>query len=123
MTGTAEIGNAGLSMRWAAEAPVLIVLGMQRSVAVHRLAALFSRVDYPWIDLGIAGEHLVLQATALGLGTCWIGWIRPRRLRSLVGWPHSIRPAAVITLGWPADTDAPPPRTPRKDMAELATWL
>jgi len=113
----------GLAMPWAAAASVLIVLGMQRTLVVHRLAALFSRVDYPWIDIGIAGEHLVLQAEALGLGTCWIGWIQPTRLRALVGWPRTIRPASVLTLGWPADADAPSPRTPRKDMAELVTWM
>jgi nitroreductase len=51
---------------------------MERSFVTHRLAASVSGVDYPWVDIGIAGEHLVLAATELGLGTCWIGWIRPR---------------------------------------------
>ena len=113
----------GISMAWAADAPVLIVLGMKRSPVVHRAMPLLTRVDYPWIDIGIAGEHMVLQAVELGLGTCWIGWIHSRRLRSIVAWPGSVRPAAVLTLGWPADDDAPPPPTPRKDAAELVTWI
>ena len=126
----------GLSAGWVAEAPVLIVMGMCRSVVTHRIAPLVSGVDYPLIDLGIAGEHLVLQATELGLGTCWIGWVRPGVIRKLVGWPVSIQPAIVFTVGWPrveSDQSAPPagesavsddvPRTDRLPPADLVQWL
>ncbi|MBT3295031.1 MAG: NAD(P)H nitroreductase [Verrucomicrobia bacterium] len=113
----------GLSMPWANHAPVLIVLGMKKSLLVHRAAVAISKVDYPWIDIGIAGEHLVLQAEELGLGTCWIGWVKPARIRRLVGWPSDVHPAAVITLGWPENPDAPPPQRPRKDLSTLVTWL
>jgi nitroreductase len=113
----------GLGMRWALDAPVLIVLGMETSFVTHGLGAAVAGVDYPWLDLGIAGEHLVLAATALGLGTCWIGWIRPRRLRALVGWPRAIRPAAVLTLGYPREPAPPPdPAARRKPLDELVTW-
>jgi nitroreductase len=114
----------GIQMPWAKEAPVLIVLGMQRSFVTHRLGASLSGVDYPWLDLGIAGEHLVLAATELGLGTCWIGWIRPRALVRIVGWPKTIKPAAVITVGYPAD---PVPvagaTTSRKSVEEIVQWM
>ncbi len=74
----------GIKMTWAIDAPVHVVIGMERSLVTHRLAASVSGVDYPWVDIGIAGEHLVLAATELGLGTCWIGWIRPRVVAKLV---------------------------------------
>ncbi len=120
---------AGMSAGWVAEAPVLIVMGMRRATLTHRLAPLVSGVDYPWIDLGIAGEHLVLQATELGLGACWIGWIRPGVIRKLVDWPVAIRPAIVFTVGWPRVEPgqfAIPediPRTDRLPTAELVQWL
>ncbi len=126
----------GLAAGWVAEAPVLIVMGLRRAVVTHRLAPLFSGVDYPLIDLGIAGEHLVLQATELGLGTCWIGWIRPGVIRKLVGWPASIKPAIVFTVGWPRvepDQSGPPagapvlpddvPCTDRLPTSNLVQWL
>jgi nitroreductase len=34
---------------------------------------MFRGTQYYLIDIGIAGEHLVLQAEDLGLGTCWCG--------------------------------------------------
>ena len=115
--------RTGIRMPWANQAPVLIVIGMKRSLLVHRAAVLISKVDYPWMDIGIAGEQLVLQAEELGLGTCWIGWVKPRRVRSIVGWPADIYPAAVITLGWPAALDEPPKKRPRKELDSLVTWL
>ena len=114
--------RAGILMRWAEEAPVLVVIGMVRSLTTHRLAVLFSGVDYPWIDIGIAGEHLVLQAEELGLGTCWIGWVNPSALRRVLGWPRTGYPAAIITVGHPAD-GAPPAPTPRKPLTEIAEWV
>lgn len=119
----------GLSAHWVAEAPVLIVMGLCRALLTHRVAPLLSGVDYPWLDLGIAGEHLVLQATELGLGTCWIGWIRPRIIRQLVGWPRAIRPAIVFTVGWPRAASGQPGasdetrRTDRLSISDLAQWM
>lgn len=115
--------RVGIKMEWALGAPVLIVLGMKRSLIVHRAAVKVSKIDYPWMDIGIAGEHLVLQAEEMGLGTCWIGWVKPRRLRSILGWPKDIYPAAVITLGWPENPDDPPKARPRKDLDDIVTWL
>jgi len=114
----------GIKMTWAIDAPVHVVIGMQRSFVTHQLAASVSGVDYPWVDIGIAGEHLVLAATELGLGTCWIGWIKPRVVAKIVGWPVSVKPVVVITVGYPCDSDAgAPPVSRRKPLAELVWWL
>ena len=94
---------------------------MEKSVITHRMAPRISGVDYPLLDLGIAGEHLVLQAEELGLGTCWIGWIKPKKIRRIVGWPRTVEPVSVITVGWPAAEE----RTirPRMDSKELVKWM
>jgi len=114
----------GIRMSWAIAAPVHVVLGMERSLVTHRFAASVSGVDYPWVDIGIAGEHLVLAATELGLGTCWIGWIKPRVVAKLVGWSAFVKPVVVITVGYPEDSATGPlPLARRKPLAELVKWL
>ncbi len=115
----------GIKMNWAIAAPVQIVVGMQTSFLTHRLAASVSGVDYPWVDIGIAGEHLVLAATSLGLGTCWIGWIKPGPIGRLVHWPRPVTPVAVITVGYPneAQEAAKLPSARRKPLAEIVRWL
>jgi nitroreductase len=114
----------GIKMTWAIDAPVHVVIGMERSFVTHRIAASVSGVNYPWVDIGIAGEHLVLAATELGLGTCWIGWIRPRVVAKIVAWPTSVKPVVVITMGYACDPDAGiSPSSRRKPLAELVRWL
>lgn len=110
----------GLGMSWALAAPVILVLGIKKSVITHRVAPLLSQVEYPLLDLGIAGEHAVLQATELGLGTCWIGWIRPKEVRRIVGWPADITPQALLTVGWPASK--PQRASPRFPLDEIVMW-
>lgn len=114
----------GAKMTWALEAPVHVVLGMERSLVAHRLGPAISGVDYPWVDIGIAGEHLVLAATELGLGTCWIGWIKPRVIGKIVGWPAAVQPVAVIPVGYPRRPEAAVlPAARRKPLEELVRWL
>lgn len=111
----------GIPMKWAENAGAIIALGMEKSAITHRIAPKISGVDYPLLDLGIAGEHLVLQAEELGLGTCWIGWIKPKAIRRIVGWPRSIEPVGLITVGWPAAGE----RKTRSRLAldEIVKWM
>ncbi|MDD4872977.1 MAG: nitroreductase family protein [Kiritimatiellae bacterium] len=110
----------GLGMQWIAEAPVILVLGIKKSFITHSVATTISGVDYPLLDIGIAGEHAILQATEMGLGTCWIGWIKPGTIRRIVDWPADITPQAMITIGWPA---APMERiSSRLSKDEIVKW-
>jgi len=111
---------AGIPMKWAVNAGVIIALGMEKSAITHKVAPKISGVDYPLLDLGIAGEHLVLQAEELGLGTCWIGWIKPKKVREIVDWPRNIEPVSLITVGWPASVERN--HRPRLSMDEMAKW-
>ena len=112
---------AGIPMKWAADAGAIIALGMEKSAITHRIAPKISGVDYPLLDLGIAGEHLVLQAEELGLGTCWIGWIKPAVVRKVVGWPRGIEPVGLITVGWPASEERK--IRPRLEREEIVKWI
>lgn len=116
----------GIKMDWAKIAPVHVVIGMEISFLTHRLGASVSGVDYPWVDIGIAGEHLVLAASELGLGTCWIGWIKPKVIAPIVGWPRPIKPVVVITVGYPVQAEVELGKLPaarRKPLGEIVRWL
>ena len=111
----------GIPMKWAENAGAIIALGMEKSAITHKIAPKISGVDYPLLDLGIAGEHLVLQAEELGLGTCWIGWIKPKEVRRIVGWPRSIEAVSLITVGWPASEERK--SRPRLSLEDITRWL
>jgi nitroreductase len=77
--------------------------GMIKGVRFY-LAALAARnARRPWEDIGFALEAAVLYATALELGSCWIGGIFDRRNfgKALAMGENEMLPA-VIAVGRPA---------------------
>ncbi len=65
----------------------------------------------------IAIEHLVLMATALGLGTCWVGAFEPAEINQFFGLADNLIPVAVIPVGYPAGEL--PPQRPRVSFDEI----
>ncbi len=106
--------------RFIAAAPVIIVVLSLRGKLLSGLAGRFQGKHYPLIDIGIAAEHLILQAAELGLGTCWVGWFNGPAVKRLLHRPGSEEPIALIPLGYPAGKSAArPPRKPRDEIAEF----
>jgi nitroreductase len=86
--------------KWAFSAPVIIVVLAKLDFITHKLGALFQKTDFHYIDIGIACEHLVLQATELGLGSCYIGWFNYKNVRKFLKIPRSYKIVNLITLGF-----------------------
>ena len=55
------------------------------------------------IDISIALEHICLQATDLGLATCWIGSFYPEKVRKILDIPKDIAVIELMSIGYPAD--------------------
>ena len=65
----------------------------------------------------IAIEHLVLTATALGLGSCWIGAVdQSEEIRNFFNLPKSAIILALVPVGYPAKVPPPRPRIPLEEM-------
>ncbi len=60
---------------------------------------------YYLVDVAIAMQNLVLEATSLGLGTCWIGAFEEDKLKNLLKIPDTFRIVALTPLGYPAKKD------------------
>ena len=60
---------------------------------------------YYMVDVAIALQNLVLEATSLGLGTCWIGSFEEDKLKQLLKIPDKFRIVAITPLGYPAKKD------------------
>lgn len=106
---------------FAARAPVLIALLSERSRYAAALAGRLRDIRYNLVDIGIAGEHLVLQAVAEGLGTCWIGWFNEKGVRKALNLPSGARVDLLISMGYAA---GPPPATRvRKPLDAIRCYL
>ncbi len=69
-----------------------------------------------WLDVGIAVEHIVLVATALGLGTCWVQFFDPKEMAKVLGLPDDFVVVALLTVGYPAEHPVPRPRKTLKEI-------
>lgn len=89
--------------KFVLDAPVIIVLVTQRSKYIARLGGHLRGVQYSLIDIGIAGQHLDLQAAELGLGCCWLGWFNEKAIKKVLGLSRSDKIDVVFSLGYPAE--------------------
>ena len=67
-------------------------------------------------DVMIAVQHMVLAATALGYGTCWIGAFNEEKVKQLLTIPNGMSIIVLLPIGIP---DESPPPKPRKEMEEI----
>lgn len=74
------------------------------------------------IDVSIALEHIALQATELGLGTCWIGSFDTEKVRTILGIPADINIIELMTIGYPADDLKQPNRKPIDKIMCYDKW-
>ena len=81
-------------------APVIVVVVSEKSKFLARIGGMFRGTKYYLIDIGIAGEHFVLQAEDLGLGTCWLGWFNESAVKSLLNIPQNKKVDILIALGY-----------------------
>jgi nitroreductase len=116
-----EVAKATMGMgmnKFAAQAPILIVISEMPYVKSAALGAKLKKNDYRSIDIGIAAAYLTAEATAQGLGTCILGWLDDDKLRNICGLEFPAR--LVITLGYPKEDDKLRSKK-RKEISELVT--
>ena len=107
----------GMGMnKFAAQAPVLMVLSEMPYVKSAALGAKVKKNDYRSLDIGIAVAYLTAEAAAQGLGTCILGWLDDEKIRHICGLSHPVR--LVVTVGYAADKQR---EKKRKALSELVS--
>ena len=106
--------------KFAKEAPVLVAVVSERSRLLASIGGQVRDTRYRLVDLGIASEHLILQAEELGIGSCWIGWFDEKALKKELKIPSSKKIDVVISLGYPAEDKAVPKI--RKSLEEISSF-
>jgi nitroreductase len=85
-------------------APVLIIVISERKNISAKIAGIIKKRDFSLIDIGIAAEHICLQAVEEGLGTCMLGWFDEEAVKKLLNIPKQKRIELIITLGYPDES-------------------
>ncbi len=110
---------------WIKDAP-LIIAGCYTKAYTHIIGQLFGHENH-LVDVSIAMSHIVLAATALGIGTCYVGWYNEKSLKKLLRIPRHYSIAVLLALGYPIDRSTEEsiggiaPR-PRKRLDEIVSY-
>jgi len=101
------------------QAPIHIVIVEEKANFTSNAGSLIKNKQFPLIDIGITAEHICLQATAEGLGTCMLGWFDETKVKKLLNIPKSKRVPLIITLGYPASETR---EKRRKDLNNITSY-
>jgi len=102
-------------------APVIIAAVSKKSKFLARIGGMFRGTQFYLIDIGIACEHLVLEAENLGLGTCWIGWFNENAVKSVLNVPRDKKIDILIALGY-YSSDKLGPEHGREPIDRIASF-
>ncbi|NLN86710.1 MAG: nitroreductase [Syntrophomonadaceae bacterium] len=72
--------------------------------------------NYSDVDAAIVMDHMVLAATALGLGTCWVAAFDVEATRTILKLDDAWEPIAFTPLGYPNDSTFKKVRKPLEEM-------
>ena len=111
----------GMGMnKFAADAPVMLVVSEEDYVASAAFGARVKGNDYRSIDIGIVAAYITAEATAQGLGSCILGWFDDKKIREICHLDKPVR--LVITLGYAAADDKLREKK-RKDLQKLVNEI
>jgi nitroreductase len=82
------------------QAPIIIVVIREKSNLSSRAGDIIKSKDYSLIDIGIATATMAYQASAEELGTCIIGWLDEKKIKSILKIPGSKKVELILTVGY-----------------------
>lgn len=115
----AALAEAALYQHYVAEAPVVLVFFANKARSASKYGQRGAEL-YSIQDATIACAYAQLAATALGLGSVWVGAFDERAVAKILNVPDSWRPIAILPIGYPAIE--PEPAT-RRAIASLVHYV
>ena len=104
------------------DAPVLLMVCADKDSAWVRK---YDGMNSYQIDASIVTDHMMLQATELGLGSLWICWFKEEVLRQHFDLPENIVPVNLLAIGYADCEPSSPERHSelRKPMTDTVKYL
>jgi len=106
-----QVAAACSGQHWMADADVILAgIGLPSASAGST-----GRLWYK-VDVAIAMQNMILAATSLGYGTCWIGAFSEEEVKKVLDVPEEMRVVALTPIGVP---DTSPAARPRKEVNQV----
>lgn len=113
-----QLSAAALGQEQIAKAPVVIVVCSNLEEISARYGQRGKEL-YSIQNAAAATQNLLLAATDLGLGACWVGAFEEKEVKKILQLSENYRPLALIPLGYPAER---PIGHTKKDLNKVVRW-
>lgn len=124
-----KLSEASNNQKWMMTAPVFIVCVADIRSRVNEDIPMTLDEDSPNPELkqiirdtAIGIESLILAATNLKLGTCWVAWFVQEDIRPILNIPSDKYVVGIITIGYPDERPTPRPRKKLDDIVHYEIW-
>jgi len=107
---------------WVGDIPLLVVVCIREEIASRLCERFGADRGRAFVEHDAAGaiNHMLLRATDLGLGGCWIGPMDIEKCKEHFGIAENHTPTAILTFGTPASEQSPHDRRP---LSEAVTFV
>ncbi len=109
-----KLAKASLEQDWMKKAPVILAICLNEDLAERNYGD--RGIDlYGIQSTGALIENILLRATEMGLGACWVGSFDETQVRTFLSCEkeEDIRPVALVPVGHPKKI---PETTPRRKL-------
>lgn len=113
-----KLAIAALRQDFVRLAPVDIVVCANLE-KIHSKYGTRGEYLYAAQDTANATMLLMITATALGLGTCWVGSFDEDRVKAILDLPDTVRPMVIVPVGYPDENPEPPSRMPFEKLTSF----
>ncbi|MEK6582524.1 MAG: nitroreductase family protein [Nitrospirota bacterium] len=112
-----RLASAALNQGFVSDAPVVIVCCAdiakasgygQRGIELYAIQ-----------DVAASVMAMMLVAYEEGLGTCWVGAFKDEEVSKVLNLGNSLRPVAIVPVGYPAKIPKPTSRVSRQEAVEF----
>lgn len=111
----AELAQCCYSQQYVAQAPEVLVFCVHSVLSAQKYGTRGEEL-YALQDATIACTYAMLAASALGLGSVWIGAFKDQAVWQTLGAPAGVEPVAILPLGYAAESPVVTPRRPLETL-------
>jgi len=82
---------------------------------------IYTEKKHRWVDLdcGMCAQNMMLEAHSLGIGSCFIGAFREKKIKEITNLPEDFNIIGLITFGY---KESEKESSPRLDLENLITY-
>ena len=67
-------------------------------------------------NTAIAITNMMIQASEMGLGSCWVRWFDEKKVKEIVEIPGNVEVMALLPVGIPDENPSHRPRIPLENI-------